>query len=103
MDLKDYCGSVEAELIGWKAKMYDIVRKIDQLGTEARGKMLANVEDLHIYISELEQRIQELRTECPTEWSPQKKAIDEAHVDMRSKFEETLTAIGKSSPVSIPG
>jgi len=34
---------------------------------------------------------------------PQKKEIDDAHVDMRSKYEETMEIIGKAAPVSIPG
>jgi hypothetical protein len=51
----------------------------------------------------MEDRIDKLRTECPTEWSPVKKEVDDAHVDMRSKYEETLEFIGKASPVSIPG
>ncbi len=51
----------------------------------------------------MEDRIHKLETECPTEWSPIKKEIDEAHVDMRGRYEETMEAIGKAAPVSIPG
>jgi hypothetical protein len=44
-----------------------------------------------------------LATECPTEWRPQKKEIDTAHVDMRSKFDEAMKEIGKAAPVSVAG
>lgn len=103
MDVKDYCNSMEMELTAWKAKLYDLTRKVDKLGTAEREKILPNVEDLHIFVTEMTDRIEQLKNECPTEWSPQKKEIDDAHVDMRGKYEETMEYIGKASPVSIPG
>ena len=33
MEFKDYCGSVAIELSGWKAKMYDVVRKLDKVSS----------------------------------------------------------------------
>jgi hypothetical protein len=56
-----------------------------------------------MFITDMEDRIHTLETECPTEWSPIKKEIDDAHVDMRGKYEETMEAIGTAAPVSIPG
>lgn len=103
MDVKDYCKGVEAELTAWKAKLYDMMRKLDSLGTAEKQKILPNVEDLHMFVTEMSDRIDQLRNECPTEWSPQKKEIDEAHVDMRGKYEDTMKHIGEASPVSIPG
>ncbi len=94
---------MEIELTAWKAKLYDMIRKIDKLSSGDKEKMLGNIGDLHNIVTELEDRISELKNECPTEWSPQKKQIDNAHVDMRSKYEETMDYIGKASPVSIPG
>jgi predicted nuclease with TOPRIM domain len=94
---------MEMELTAWKAKLYDLMRKVDRLGTSEREKILANVEDLHIFLTEMSDRIEQLKNECPTEWSPQKKDIEEGHIDMRSKYEETMEYIGKYSPVSIPG
>ena len=103
MDVMDYCKGMEMELTAWKAKLYDLTRKIDKLGSADKEKILPNVEDLHMYVTEMTDRIEKLKTECPTEWSPDKKEIDDAHVDMRGKYEETMEYIGKSSPVSIPG
>jgi len=103
MNVNDYCSNVGIELTAWKAKLYDMIRKIDALPSGAKEKMLGNVGDLHNIVTELEDRINSLKNECPTEWSPQKKDIDQGHVDMRSKYEETMEAIGKAAPVSIPG
>ena len=103
MDVKDFCSSMEIELTGWKAKLYDMYRKFDKLGTAEREKIQPKIEDLHMVVEELSDRVNQLRVECPSDWSPMKHDIEEAHVDMRSKYEETMEQIGKASPVSIPG
>ncbi|HHP7233969.1 MAG TPA: hypothetical protein ACFCUC_05000 [Desulfobacterales bacterium] len=103
MDVKDYCSGIESELTAWKAKLYDLYRKFDKLGTAEREKIQPKIEDLHMVVEELSDRVNQLRVECPSDWSPQKKEIEEAHVDMRGKYEETMEEIGKAAPVSIPG
>ena len=103
MDALDFCKGIEMELTAWKAKVYDAIRKIETLSSGDREKVLPNIQDINMIVTELEDKIESLKTECPADWSPQKKEIDDAHVDMRSKYEETMEIIGKASPVSIPG
>ena len=103
MDVKDYCKSMETEMTAWKAKLYDVMRKVDRLGTAEREKVLPNIEDLHMLLEEMTDRVSKLKTECPVEWSPVKTEIDEGSIDMRGKYEETMEYIGKAAPVSIPG
>jgi hypothetical protein len=103
MDVQDYCKSMETEMTAWKAKLYDVMRKVDRLGTAEREKVLPNIEDLHMLLEEMTDRVSKLKTECPAEWSPVKSEIDGDSIDMRGKYEETMEYIGKASPVSIPG
>jgi hypothetical protein len=103
MDVQDYCKSMETELTAWKAKLYDVMRKVDKLGSAEKEKVLPNIEDLHILLEELSGRVVKLKTECPSDWSPIKTEIDEGSIDMRGKYEETMEYIGKAAPVSIPG
>ena len=103
MDVQDYCRGMEAEMTAWKAKLYDVMRKVDGLGSADKEKVLPNIEDLHIYLEEMTDRVEKLKNECPTEWSPIKKEIDGGSIDMRVKYEETMKYIGEASPVSIPG
>ena len=103
MDVQDYCKAMNMELTAWKAKMYDVTRRMDNLGSAEKEKVLGNVEDMHILLTEMEDRVNQLTRECPAEWSPIKKEIDNAHVDMRGKFEETMAFIGTAAPVSVPG
>lgn len=103
MDVKDFCQAMESEMTSWKAKLYDVIRKIDRLGTAEKEKMLMNIQDLNIYLDDMSNRVEQLRTECPSDWSPVKKELEQGTVNMRSKYEETMEEIGKASPVSIPG
>jgi hypothetical protein len=103
MDVKDFCAGLEMELTAWKAKLYDMSNKIDRLGSAEKEKALGNFGDLKIALAEMEDRIQKLKTECPSDWSPQKKEIEGAHVDMRGKYDDTMDFIGKAAPVSVPG
>ena len=103
MNVVDYCKGMEMELTAWKAKMYDLTRKVESLGSKEKDKVLPNIQDLNILLSEMSSRIDQLKNECPTEWSPQKKDIEKGTVDMRGKYEQTMEYIGKHAPVSIPG
>lgn len=103
MDVKDFCSGMEMELTAWKAKMYDAMRKIEKLGSAEREKVLMNIQDLNMIMDDMAQRVEQLRTECPSDWSPVKKQIEQGTVDMRGRYEETMEAIGKAAPVSIPG
>ncbi len=103
MEVKDFCKGMETEMMAWKAKLYDVMRKVDQLGSADKEKALPNIEDLHMLLEEMTDRVENLKTECPSDWSPDKKEIEGGGVDMRSKYEETMEYIGKASPVSIAG
>ena len=70
MELQDYCQNVQTELTGWKAKVYDVMRRLDRADTGDKGKVVSQVNDLHILVEELSYRISQLERECPTEWRP---------------------------------
>ena len=103
MDVKDFCSAMESEMTSWKAKLYDVMRRIDGLGTAEKEKMLMNIQDLNIYLDDMARRVEQLRHECPSDWSPLKKELEQGSVDMRGKYEDTMEAIGKAAPVSVPG
>ena len=103
MEAKDFCKGMQMELTAWKAKLYDVLTKFDRLGTAEKEKALPNIENLRMVVADLEDKICNLQVECPSDWGFQKKEIEDGHVDMRSKYEETMEIIGKASPVSVAG
>jgi hypothetical protein len=75
---------MEMEIIEWKAKLFDLNRKVERLGH--KEKVLRNIQDRNLCVTEMASRIEPLKNECPAEWSPQKKDIDNGSVDMRGKY-----------------
>ena len=93
MDAKNYCRSIEVELYGWKAKMYDMVRKVEKLRSSDKEKVVAQVEQLHRHIEDMERLIEQLQTECPLEFDAEKKQIDQTTAGMKQKYEEAMSAV----------
>jgi hypothetical protein len=93
MEVKDYCRSVEVELYGWKAKMYDMVRKVDKLRGSEKDKIASQIEQLHKHIEDMQRIIDQLQTECPVEFGPQKKEIEESADGMKKKYEDAMSAV----------
>jgi hypothetical protein len=81
------CKTMEAEVTAWKANVYDIVRKMEELPGGQREKILSNIEDLHILIAEMGDRIDEIRENC----SPQ-TCIDDIRTE-REQFDKTLVSL----------
>jgi len=59
MNVVDYCKGMEMELIAWKAKMYDLIRKVESLGSKEREKVLPNIQDLNMLIMDMSSRIEQ--------------------------------------------
>jgi methylaspartate ammonia-lyase len=93
MDAKNYCRSMEVELYGWKAKMYDMVRKVERLRSSDKEKVAAQVEQLHKHIEDMEHLIEQLQSECPVEFGSEKRQIDETTAGMKKKYEEAMSAV----------
>lgn len=67
MKAKNCCKTMEMELTGWKAIVYDITRKMESLPGNDKSKILPNIEDLHMLIAEMDDRIDKIRTNCSPE------------------------------------
>ncbi len=78
---------MEMELTAWKAILYDITRKMEQIPGGEKQKILPNIEDLHMLVAEMDQRIDEIRENCTPE-----TGIDDIRTD-RDKFDATLSTL----------
>ena len=76
MDPKYYCESMYSELTGMKARLYDVLRVIDQMPREAQARIRPQTSELHIMVGDLSRRIDVLMTECPADWSKAKMEIE---------------------------
>ena len=91
------CKTMEAELTAWKANVYDIVRKMEELSGGAKEKFLPNIEDLHILIAEMDDRIDQIRQNCTPE-----TGIDDIRTD-REKFDKALTSLRVTADEAMRG
>jgi hypothetical protein len=76
-----YCDNLATELGGWKAKLSDVVGRLDKVSSGEKAKVIDQVRDLHMFMGELDHRIDGLRVECPTDWEPGK-------IEMETKLTE---------------
>ena len=76
MDVREYCSTVDAEVTGWKAKAYDVLRRMDEMPSEDKAKAGPFLDELHTIIDDLTANIEVLSNECPAEWSSDKQEID---------------------------
>jgi hypothetical protein len=78
---ENYCDNLAAELGGWKAKLTDVVGRLDRVDSGDKEKIIDQVRDLHMFVGELDNRIDGLKVECPTDWEP-------SQIEMETKLTE---------------
>ncbi len=87
MKARNCCKTMEMELSGWKAIVYDIARKMEQLPGGKKEKILPNIEDLHILIAEMDDRIDQIRDNCTPE-----TGMDDIRTE-RENFNTTISTL----------
>jgi len=71
MDTKQYCANLSSELQRWRDAIHKENEIIAKLSSADKQHMLPFVEDLRMLEAEMDERIDQLRTECPTFWGPE--------------------------------
>ena len=88
MDVKTFCDSTGADLIAWKAKLYDVIRKTETLDKAGKNEVDPMVKELNELVDDLDKRIALLAQECPLEWESQKIEIQEKMSQVNSKYSD---------------
>jgi hypothetical protein len=88
---------MEAELTAWKANVYDIVRHMEELPGGEKEKILPSIEDMHILIAEMDDRIDQIRENCTPE-----TGIADIRTD-REKFDKSLTKLRVTAEEAMKG
>jgi hypothetical protein len=79
--VQTYCEDLVTELGGWRAKVFDVVTRIDNVSSGDKEKIIDQVRDLHMFLEELDNRLDGLRRECPTGFEP-------GEIEMEAKLTE---------------
>ncbi len=99
MKARNCCKTMQAELTAWKANVYDIVRKMEELPGGEKDKVLPNIEDLHILIAEMDDRIEDIRDNCTPETGiddirTEREEFDKHLATLRIKSEDAMKGLG---------
>ncbi len=99
MKARNCCKTMEAELAAWKANVYDIVRHMEALPGGEKEKILPNIEDLHMLIAEMDERIEQIRDKCTPETGiadiqSEREAFDKSLGRLRVTAEEAMRGLG---------
>jgi len=99
MKARNCCKTMEAELTAWKANVYDIARKMESLSGGEKVRILPNIEDLHILIAEMDDRIDQIRDNCTPETGiddirTEKELFDQSLVTLRVTAEQAMRGLG---------
>ena len=86
MNSIDYRKGMKTKLIGWKAKMNDLTRKVSGRGSKERRKVLRNIQDVYMPIREMPSRTEPLKNERPNERASLMKTIDNPSIDLRGNY-----------------
>ncbi len=76
MEVQEYCQKMSAELAGWKAKIYDVVMKLERQQTAERQRFSTQLDALNQIVDDISARIEQLSTSCPQDWRPDKKELE---------------------------
>ena len=87
MKARNCCKTMEMELTAWKAMVYDIVRNMEKLPGGDKEMILPNIQDIHILIGEMDDRIDEIREKCTPE-----TGIDDIRTE-REKFSAGISSL----------
>ena len=88
MDVKTFCDSTGNDLIGWKAKIYDVIRKTETFDKVNRDEIAPMVKELNQLVDDLDNRIRLLAEECPLEWDSQKAEIQQKLSQVKTKYND---------------
>jgi predicted nuclease with TOPRIM domain len=94
MEVKDYCSQMHSELTGWKAKVYDAIRKLDRMPAANKEKVAPHIDELHTIIDDITQRIEILNTECPVDWEPERVKIESKVSQLKAKWYQVWDEYG---------
>ena len=99
MKARNCCKTMEMELTGWKAIVYDIARKMETLPGGEKEKILPNIEDLHILIAEMDDRIDQIPENCTPETGiadiqTDREAFNASISTLRVTTEEAMKGLG---------
>ena len=94
MEVSAYCDKLETQLTGWKAKIYDVIRIVDQLPANEMEAAFSSIRGLHGMVAEIDSELEQLKIACPADWAPNRKIIDDRMSELRATLKKLSEKVG---------
>ncbi len=91
MDTSSYCDMMERQLTAWKSKIREVIRLSDHLSAGEREAVTRSAGSLHAIVGEIDSQLALLKTACPADWLPQRRAVE----DKMRELQETLQMLSE--------
>ena len=88
MDVNTFCDSAGKDLISWKTKLYEVIRKTENMASADKAKISPLVNNLNELVDDIDSRIKFLAEECPLEWDAQKTEIQEKLSQVKTRWKD---------------
>ena len=88
MDVSAYCDTLEKQFADWKARLHDVIDIIDKLSEGEKETVYPSIRGLHSIVEEIDSEVEQLRTACPADWSPNRQTINEKMAELQQTFNE---------------
>ena len=90
MEVKAYCSNMRGEVTSWKARINDLMQKLDKRSSGSEERPSGSINELGDMVDELERKIGQLETECPANWDEEKADIERIISGMLEIWQETV-------------
>lgn len=87
MDAKYYCDTMQTELVGLKARVYDIIRSMEKMPPDRKNALSRQMGELHGLVGDLSRKIDNLKMVCPADWSTERKEIEATRKELLEKID----------------
>jgi hypothetical protein len=94
MEVSAYCDTLEQQLSEWKAKLYDVIRIVDKLTDENKETVYPSIRGLHSIVDEIDSEVEQLRTACPADWSPNRQNLDAKMTELQKTLKSLSEDVG---------
>ena len=94
MDVTSYCDALGNHFTGWKARIYDVIRVVEKLPANEKETVYPSIRSLHAIVEEINVELEQLKTACPVDWSPNRKTIDEKMSELQNTLKRLSERVG---------
>jgi DNA repair exonuclease SbcCD ATPase subunit len=94
-EVMDYCDQTYKRLVGLKAGLYDVMTAAEKVSDSTHAEQAKQLKSM---VESIEKGIEELRNQCPPDWSPNKNRLEES----LERLSKALSEIADQLEVTVP-